>query len=40
MMIITDGLDLSGSVRREAKYLLDTKHFDVYAIGKVETRLF
>ena len=37
MMFITDGLDLSGSVQREAKYLRDNKHFEVYAIGKVET---
>jgi len=36
MIFITDGLDLSGSVRREAKYLRDNKQFDVYAIGKVE----
>lgn len=36
MMLITDGLDLSGSVRREAMYLRDNKHFEVYAIGKVE----
>ena len=36
MMFITDGLELSGSVRREAKYLRDNKHFEVYAIGKVE----
>ena len=36
MMFITDGLDLSGSVRREAKYLRDNKHFEVYAIGKIE----
>lgn len=35
MMFITDGLDLSGSVLREAKYLRDNKHFEVYAIGKV-----
>ena len=36
LMFITDGLDLSGSARREAKYLRDNKHFEVYAIGKVE----
>ena len=36
MIFITDGLDLSGSVLREAKYLRDNKQFDVYAIGKVE----
>ena len=36
IIFITDGLDLSGSVRREAKYLRDNKQFDVYAIGKVE----
>lgn len=35
MMFITDGIDLSESVRREAKYLRDNKHFEVYAIGKV-----
>ena len=36
LMFITDGLDLSGSARsREAKYLRDNKHFEVYAIGKV-----
>ena len=43
LMFITDGLDLSGSVQREAKYLRDNKHFEVYAIGKVGTlgsRLF
>ena len=37
MMFITDGLDLSASVRREAKYLRDNKKFEVYAIGKIET---
>lgn len=36
MMLITDGLELSGSVRREAMHLRDNKHFEVYAIGKVE----
>ena len=36
LMFITDGLDLSGSARREAKYLRDNKHFEVYAIGKVK----
>ena len=36
LMFITDGLDPSGSARREAKYLRDNKHFEVYAIGKVE----
>ena len=43
LMFITDGLDLSGSVQREAKYLRDNEHFEVYAIGKVGTlgsRLF
>ena len=35
MMFITDGLDLSGSVRREARILRDDKHFEVYAIGKI-----
>ena len=40
MVFITDGLDLSGSVRREAKNLRDNKQFDVYAIGKCETSLF
>ncbi|KAL9989297.1 hypothetical protein ACROYT_G003831 [Oculina patagonica] len=41
MMFITDGLDLSGSLRREVRYLRDDKHFEVYAIGvgrKVNTR--
>ena len=36
MMLITDGLDLSESVRREAKHLRDNKHFEVYEIGKIE----
>ena len=36
LMFITDGLDLGGSARREAKYLRDNKHFEVYAIGKVK----
>ena len=36
MVFITDGLDLIGSVIREAKYLRDNKDFEVYAIGKVE----
>ena len=36
LMYITDGLDLSGSARREAKYIRDNKHFEVYAIGKVK----
>jgi len=36
MMFITEGLEPSGSVRREAKYLRDNEHFEVYAIGKVE----
>ncbi|XP_078348020.1 uncharacterized protein LOC144633100 [Oculina patagonica] len=33
MIFITDGLDLSGSLRREAMYLRDEKNFEVYAIG-------
>jgi len=36
MIFITDGLYLSGSVRREAMHLRNNKEFDVYAIGKVE----
>ncbi len=35
MIFITDGLDLSGSLRREAMYLRDEKNFEVYAIGKI-----
>ena len=36
LMFFTDGLEPSGPVQREAKYLRDHKQFEVYAIGKVK----
>ena len=34
MVFITDGLELSKSLKREMRYLRDDKNFEVYAVGK------
>ena len=36
LMFITDGMsNIGGPPRKEASYLKKTKHFEVYAVGKI-----